>query len=735
MTIFKFKDFEFDSVPGILTQNGEPVKLRPQTARALSFMLQNPGELVSREALVNYVWGEQIVNDQAVFQAINQLRKALGDSASEPTYLKTVPRRGYKWICPLENDSVAEPAPEVPLSSLDHQDQPLNVETQTAAEAEENKSLETEPEKKAALRPFILVLAFIVLSLGIAYVLNSGSNAKTAGSEADQAVNERTRIAFLPFQNITGEDTFQWIELGLMDMVVRAFGNQPTAGPIPTERVLEAYRELGLMRGVTVDRIKRERLRDSLGADWVITVAISKKQEAFVLDYEALNREGQLRKNEMSGTDLSDLATRMAGDLSFLFQMGRGLPAEAFSKDSFVNETYGLGVAELGKGFEAKAIPYFEVCIKKDPSFLWAGYQLAHAYHNVGRHEEAHKLARKYQDLARKAKNKDLLANVTELLADWSYAAQEDKVSEELYLEALSLYKELGDKENLAHVHMSLGELYKEMGFPEKAWTEFEKALDQLRSVSNRLSAAPVYGILGLAYLDEGRTREANRYLKEEMGIYESLESWTDAAVARFNLGSWYYFENQPENARKALKESLVYAKRSEHRATGMLAHLRLADLDLEVEDWNAAQANLDQALEWAIQMENPQDQLTVKLALLKVAAYSGDEILLNSIGKSVLDLAESLNDAYSKVLAWSYYGDYYLSKRNLEAGKTYLDLVWDNSPQKGPICLLLKARYLFETGNAKDAHRLQQGVKDEWPTIWDPREEALLKRYAEALR
>jgi DNA-binding winged helix-turn-helix (wHTH) protein/tetratricopeptide (TPR) repeat protein len=114
MPVAIFGPFRFDVRTRELQRSGVPVKLQPQPARLLGLLVERAGELVTREEIRRTVWGaETFVDfDQGVNFAIRQIRTALHDNANRPCYLETLPRRGYRFIAPVQY--VAEPPEEAP---------------------------------------------------------------------------------------------------------------------------------------------------------------------------------------------------------------------------------------------------------------------------------------------------------------------------------------------------------------------------------------------------------------------------------------------------------------------------------------------------------------------------------------------------------------------------------------------------------------------------------------------
>jgi len=102
--LIRFGVFEVDPAAGEVRKRGLKIKLQGQPLRVLAALLVRPGELVSREELREKVWPSDtfVEFDQSLNTAINKVREVLGDSADSPRFVETVPRRGYRFIAPVE---------------------------------------------------------------------------------------------------------------------------------------------------------------------------------------------------------------------------------------------------------------------------------------------------------------------------------------------------------------------------------------------------------------------------------------------------------------------------------------------------------------------------------------------------------------------------------------------------------------------------------------------------------
>src|SRR5262245_29842506 len=99
----RFGVFEVDLRARELRKQGKRIKLQEQPLQVLAVWLQRPGEVVTREELRNENWSPDtfVDFDNSLNTAINKLREALGDSADNPRFIETLPRRGYRFIAPV----------------------------------------------------------------------------------------------------------------------------------------------------------------------------------------------------------------------------------------------------------------------------------------------------------------------------------------------------------------------------------------------------------------------------------------------------------------------------------------------------------------------------------------------------------------------------------------------------------------------------------------------------------
>ena len=102
--VVRFETFELNLKTGELRKSGVKIRLQEQSFQILAALLERPGKLVTRDALRERLWPDSTFVDfeKGLNIAVSKLRQALGDSADEPRFIETLPRRGYRFIGQVE---------------------------------------------------------------------------------------------------------------------------------------------------------------------------------------------------------------------------------------------------------------------------------------------------------------------------------------------------------------------------------------------------------------------------------------------------------------------------------------------------------------------------------------------------------------------------------------------------------------------------------------------------------
>jgi TolB-like protein/DNA-binding winged helix-turn-helix (wHTH) protein len=234
----RFGDYELDPRRGVLSRNGVPLKLQPQPFRVLELLVARAPDIVTREQLSDYVWQEGVYVDidQSLNFCIRQIRSVLNDSASNPTFVDTLPKQGYRFIATIHQEA---PQPELPApihaASIPAAPEPPtpvpNGLQHTPSTATPPPSTETPPDNNthqqttstSPSRPWLLAL--IALALAIVGII-LGTRTMRNRSLATRA--KITSLAVLPLDNLSGDPAQNYFADGMTDELTTMLAKNST---------------------------------------------------------------------------------------------------------------------------------------------------------------------------------------------------------------------------------------------------------------------------------------------------------------------------------------------------------------------------------------------------------------------------------------------------------------------------------------------------------------------------
>src|SRR5687768_17004418 len=118
---YEFANFRLDRSEKVLIRDGKPVPLTPKVFDTLEILVENRGKLLEKEELMQRLWQDRFVEESNLTSNIKMLRKALGDDATRPRFIETVPRRGYRFIADVTEtakENGTNNAAEEPITQL-----------------------------------------------------------------------------------------------------------------------------------------------------------------------------------------------------------------------------------------------------------------------------------------------------------------------------------------------------------------------------------------------------------------------------------------------------------------------------------------------------------------------------------------------------------------------------------------------------------------------------------------
>lgn len=212
--VFRFGLFEADVPRRTLTRKGVPVKIQDKPFCVLIRLLENPGKIVAREELRRALWpeGTYVDFDGSLNVILKKLRAAIDDDSDNPTFIETVPRRGYRFIAPVSM-AAREPVLESAKSEAELRFSPAPSPTSPAI-----------PKKnKPAMKLAVAVLALLLAGSGWWYFLRYHS-----------AVPARPRvIAVLPFSNEGAGPDFDYLRYAIANDLLTDLTYAPSVAVRP----------------------------------------------------------------------------------------------------------------------------------------------------------------------------------------------------------------------------------------------------------------------------------------------------------------------------------------------------------------------------------------------------------------------------------------------------------------------------------------------------------------------
>ena len=202
-----FGPFRVDFETCEIHKHGIRLHVQAQPVRVLWFLVERPGQLVTRQELQEKLWPGQPAEevDDSLNSTVKKLREALGDDPAKPLYIETIPRRGYRFIAPIQMEAQEKPPGEKPMAA----DEPSWLTEETAVQP---TAILAEPlgwrryRKSGAIG--LLTVIVIVGFLSVTAFL------KRAGADA-----QIHSIAVLPFENLSGDSSQDYFAEGLTDAV------------------------------------------------------------------------------------------------------------------------------------------------------------------------------------------------------------------------------------------------------------------------------------------------------------------------------------------------------------------------------------------------------------------------------------------------------------------------------------------------------------------------------------
>ncbi len=373
--IYRFGPYKLRTRTRELYKNGTKLRLRPQPFQVLHALVERSGDVVTREELRRLLWPAETFVDfeHGLNTSIKELRALLNDSASEPRYIETLPKLGYRMLVPVESD-LAGPSKEA-LAAQDA------VVAESAAPASES-SRGFRGLRVRRQWPIAVALVVVLIAGLAAYAQWSRSRART------QASSGRAMLAVLPFENLTGDVGQDYFSDGLTEEVIGQLGQLDP-------------QHLGVIARTSIMHYKHtqdslQQIGRDLGVQYVLEGSVRREASKVRISAQLIQTKDQTRlwsrqyDRELGGilSLQGEIAREAADEIQLTLGSGHKLFASdhkpVVSPNSY--EVYDLNLKgryfwnrRTLDGFR-QATGYFQQAIAKDPNYAPAYAGLADTF-------------------------------------------------------------------------------------------------------------------------------------------------------------------------------------------------------------------------------------------------------------------------------------------------------------------------------------------------------------------
>ena len=391
--LYRFGQFALDSRKRTLSRADSPVSLTPKAFDVLLFLVQNPNRLVTKEELLQAVWGDTFVEEGNLTQYISHLRKALGDNSEDDRLIVTIARKGYQFtarVAVAEAAAIAKPASvQVPGITESSRVDARPIPEYATKEAVPKAQRRWRSGAAAAVSTFILTAAACT------------SWRHFAGIKAPRS--QKIMLAVLPFENLTGDPNKEYLADGLTEETISHLGrlNPEQLGVIARTSVMgykhkdERLDQIG--RDLSVQYVLENSLRES-GSHMRITaqlIQVKDQTHLWAQDNDYLAKDILNVQDDVAKDVAREIRVRLTSRQQAELSQSHPVNPEAF--DAYMQGYY-FFERDTDKDTEMAA-KYYERATQLDPSYAlaWVGLSRVRNWQaNAGLipAEDGHRLAR-----------------------------------------------------------------------------------------------------------------------------------------------------------------------------------------------------------------------------------------------------------------------------------------------------------------------------------------------------
>lgn len=440
-----FGAFSIDVTDRVLNRQGKPVSLTPKAFDTLLALAENAGRILDKDELMKTVWPDTVVEENNLTQAISALRKAFGEDPAAPSYIETLPRRGYRFVAEVTERQ--EEIPQLYRKDPKEQDRPSEIgaeptETPVSADGErlatvvEVNEARPIPGRWITLKLVVVAAALLAVTVFAAYYFWLGKQSQ----DRFGGFKHRRSVAVLGLKNLSQRPDAAWLSTALSEMLTTELSAGDGLMAIPGENIARMKRELPLADTDSLAQDTLKNVRKDLGVDYVVLGAytdLGKESGGRIrLDLRVQDAAGggTVVTVGETGTEanLFDLVSRTGAVLRSRLGLADVPPGEAgavrasLPSNPDATELYSEGLDKLRALDFLNARDLLEKAVARDPQYPVAHSFLAAAWSSLGYDAKAKEEARKALDLSAGLSREQQLViegRLREIEDDWGKAA------------------------------------------------------------------------------------------------------------------------------------------------------------------------------------------------------------------------------------------------------------------------------------------------------------------------
>jgi len=349
-----------------LRRSGRTLKLEPTPFGILALLLEQRGELVTREQIVERIWGKGVFldTDNSINGAIRKIRLVLNDDTEQPRFIQTVTGRGYRFVAPI-----AEGEPEAPVGTS---------RLAVVPPAQREKAIEPSPGLLRRLRPAATLIASLVLIAALVLWLVPAVSHRTAATSPIRS------IAVLPLDNLSGDSSQDYFADAMTDELITDLA-KVGALRVTSRTTVTLYQHTHktlpeIARELNVDAIVEGSVLRSGGRVRITAQLIhaSADQHIWAEAYERDLGDVLRLQSDVAQAITQQVRAQLTPELKDQFATARPVDPEAY--DAYLRGRYYIYNQSLTDLSLNQAKANFEEAIRKDPNFSAAYSGLAEAY-------------------------------------------------------------------------------------------------------------------------------------------------------------------------------------------------------------------------------------------------------------------------------------------------------------------------------------------------------------------